>query len=255
MQLTTETLVYLTLGAFMGGFVNGFAGFGIALFALGWWLQIMEPLEAVALTLVAGVVTGLPGLLVIWRRIEPRLLACFAVPALFGIPVGTSLLAVVEADVLVALVAVMLLGYGAFFSLRAGLPALRGERPVADATIGLASGVLGGMAGLSGVLPTIWLSLRAPADGWDKGRTRGVLQPFNALILLSAALAVAWRGGYTATTGTHLLWGLPGMAAGVIVGIALYRWSDDRMFRRALIWLMLLSGLALLAQLLTRSTA
>ena len=229
----------------MGGFVNGFAGFGIALFALGWWLQIMVPLEAVALTLVAGVVTGAPGLHVIWRRIEPRLLARFALPALVGIPAGTALLTVVNAEILIALVAALLIGYGAFFSIRANLPALPGERPLADAGIGLASGVLGGMAGLSGVLPTIWLSLR----DWDKGRTRGLLQPFNTVILLSAAVSVAFRGGYTSTTWTHLVWGLPGMAAGVVTGIALYRLVDDRTFRRALIWLMLLSGFALLAQL------
>ena len=231
----------------MGGFVNGFAGFGIALFALGWFLQVMEPIEAVALTLAAGVVTGLPGLHVIWQRIEPRLLARFAVPALVGIPLGTMLLAVVDATVLVALVAVLLIGYGAFFSTGSNLPAIPDERPLADGAVGLASGVLGGMAGLSGVLPTIWLSLRA----WDKGRTRGLLQPFNALILGSAALAVAWRGGYSATTLTHILLALPGMGAGVVAGILAYRLVSDAVFRRALVWLMLLSGIALLLQLST----
>ena len=228
----------------MGGFVNGFAGFGIALFALGWWLQIMAPLEAVALTLAAGVVTGLPGLHVVWRRIEPRLLLRFALPALGGIPLGTALLAVVDASTLVLVVALLLIGYGAFFSVRASLPALSGERPVADALVGLASGVLGGMAGLSGVLPTIWLSLRQ----WDKGRTRGLLQPFNTVILFAAMASVAWRGGYTATTAWNLLHAVPGMAAGVVAGIVLYRRASDTVFRRALVALLLLSGFALLAQ-------
>ena len=244
--MPAETFALLTAGAFMGGFVNGFAGFGIALFALGWWLQIMVPLEAVALTLAAGVVTGAPGLHVVWRRIEPRLLARFVVPALAGLPLGTALLAVVDARTLVALVAAVLIGYGVFFSLRARLPAITGERRAADAAVGLASGVLGGMAGLSGVLPTIWLSLRA----WDKGRTRGLLQPFNTVILLLAAFAVFLQGGYTTATWTNLLYGLPGMAAGVATGIWLYRRVGDGVFRRALVVLMLLSGFALVAQLL-----
>ena len=38
----------------------------------------------------------------------------------------------------------------------------------------LAGGVLGGFAGLSGVLPTIWSGLRA----WPKARQRGTYQPY-----------------------------------------------------------------------------
>lgn len=43
--------ICLFMGAFLGGFVNGLAGFGTALFALGWFLQIMEPPAAVAVVL------------------------------------------------------------------------------------------------------------------------------------------------------------------------------------------------------------
>ena len=47
--MTGEMLIYLLLAGLAGGFINGLAGFGTALFALGFLLQILPPLEAVGL--------------------------------------------------------------------------------------------------------------------------------------------------------------------------------------------------------------
>src|SRR5699024_8893634 len=41
--VTLEFLFFVIAGAAAGGFVNGLAGFGTSLFALGWWLQVMPP--------------------------------------------------------------------------------------------------------------------------------------------------------------------------------------------------------------------
>ena len=41
-------IICLIAGGFAGGFVNGLAGFGTALFALGWFLQVLPPREASA---------------------------------------------------------------------------------------------------------------------------------------------------------------------------------------------------------------
>ena len=46
------TTVVLVLGAFCGGFVNGLAGFGTGLTALGFWLHVVNP--GVAATLIAA---------------------------------------------------------------------------------------------------------------------------------------------------------------------------------------------------------
>ena len=46
---------------------------------------------------------------------------------------------------------------------------------IADACVGFAGGILGGLAGLSGPLPTLWASIR----GWTKDQRRGVFQIFN----------------------------------------------------------------------------
>src|ERR1700682_1549141 len=64
---------------------------------------------------------------------------------------------------------------------------------LADATIGFAGGILGGLAGLSGPLPTLWASVR----GWGKDERRGVFQTFNWAVLSTALCLQAGRGFIT----------------------------------------------------------
>ncbi|MEC8643645.1 MAG: sulfite exporter TauE/SafE family protein, partial [Pseudomonadota bacterium] len=65
-------LVCLFAAGFSGGFVNGLAGFGTSLFALGWLLQVMSPRDAVAIALACSVVTGVPGVWQVWASIDWR---------------------------------------------------------------------------------------------------------------------------------------------------------------------------------------
>ena len=170
-------LIYLLLAGLAGGFINGLAGFGTALFALGFLLQILPPLEAVGLVLVLSVLSGLQGLWIVRQQIfdNPKRLLRFLLPALFGIPLGVYSLSFIDTTILKTLIGLFMLFYGGFFALRANLPVLSKRAPVIDRMVGLIGGVLGGAAGLSGAIITVWLSMRP----YSKNETRAVLQPYN----------------------------------------------------------------------------
>ncbi len=219
--------------------------FGTALFTLGFWLQIMSPIQAVSISLALAIVSGIPGLRLVWEDIQPKLLLRFLIPAIVGIPIGTLLLLVASAQVMTFLVAVLLLSYGLYFGFRSSLPSMKFELPFVDRLIGFLGGILGGMAGLSGALPTMWLSLR----DWEKGKIRGILQPFNSIILIIAAMGAAYHGGYSWHTFGLMLYATPAALLGTIIGIKLFKVVDDRMFRKTLILLMLVSGLSLMTKL------
>ncbi|MEL6218745.1 MAG: sulfite exporter TauE/SafE family protein [Pseudomonadota bacterium] len=239
--MTAETVLFILIGAAAGGFVNGLAGFGTALFALGWWLQVLAPAEAVALAIAMSIASGVPGMWLVRHDIEPRRLARFLVPALAGIPLGLWLLGRLDPEPLKLLVAVLLVLYGGLFAFRRDLPALEGERPVTDAGVGFAGGVLGAMAGLSGALPTMWLALRP----WAKGKQRALLQPYNMGVLAISALLLLVAGGYGGRVPLALLIALPATMLAARAGIAVFRRLSDAQFRRLLIVLMLVSGVAL----------
>ena len=120
--MTLEFIIYVAAGAFAGGFVSGLAGFGLSLFALGWLLQALPPVEAVVVAIVLSIVAAVPGLLVVYKHVEPARVARFLVPALAGIPLGLYLLHVVDSQALKLVIAGFLLFYGGFFLVRRGLP-------------------------------------------------------------------------------------------------------------------------------------
>lgn len=241
------TLLFLAAAGLSGGFVNGLAGFGTSLFALGWLLQVMPPREAVAIALVCSVVTGVPGIWAVRRSIGFRRLSIFLVPALCGVPLGFAALSLIDAWMLSLIVGMFLLAYGGYFAFRRNLPELSGSWVPLEAGIGFCGGVLGAMAGLSGALPSMWLAMRP----WPKGVQRGILQPFNMVILSVATAMLALDGGFDATVLRNLALTLPASAIGAAIGLWLFGHLSDHGYRRLLIGLMLVSGLILLARTLS----
>ena len=133
-----------------------------------------------------------------------------------------------------------LLAYGTYAFIAPRLPrVVFGGKP-ADAAIGFAGGVLGGLAGYSGVLPTLWTQLR----GWPREVARAAYQPF---ILFAHALTLASLGtaGIDRSTLVLLAASLPALAAGAWLGWRIYGKLDERRFRKALAALIALSGLFL----------
>lgn len=243
-------LVFLFAAGLSGGFVNGLAGFGTALFSLGWLLQIMPPQEAVVIALVCSVATGVPGVWQVRHSIDRRRLALFAIPALFGIPLGMILLGLIDKRTLSLIVGTILLLYGGYFAFRRTLPAIEGRWTLVEGGIGFIGGVLGAMAGLSGALPSMWLALRP----WPKAVQRGILQPFNMIILMLATLLLAYDGVFTPVVLRNLALILPISFVGAAAGLWLFRRIPDRFYSRVLIGLMLVSGCALLLRTMLSGT-
>ena len=239
--MSVEFLVFLILGAAAGGFVNGLAGFGTSLFALGWWLQILQPVQAVALVLVLSVASGLQGAWVVRKSIQARRLGLFVVPALLGIPIGLQVLKHIDVEALKLIVAGFLLTYAVFFIARRNLPSMTRETPVADALIGFAGGILGAVAGLSGALPTMWLTLR----DWTRQQTRAVLQPFNIIVLGISAVLLMIDGAFDRLTLIALVIALPATMLAAQAGLFVFGRLGDAQFRWLLVALMLVSGLVL----------
>ena len=243
--MTAETVLFLVLGAAAGGFVNGLSGTGTALFALGFYLVVLEPVPAVAIVALMSVLAGLQGLWVVRREIlaRPARLLRFLLPGLAGVPVGLGLLQAIDAGALRLAIAALLILYGGYFGFRAVLPAFARRTPVLDGLVGLTGGVLGGAASVSGAVPSMWVSLRP----WTKSEVRAVLQPFNVLVLGTTITLLFFKGAYDETALKALLVTIPVGLIAAQIGIAVFRRLSDTAFRRLLIVLTLVMGLGLLA--------
>lgn len=239
--LQWHTLAILLAGALAGGFVNGLTGFGTGLTALPLWLQALEPALAAQLVSAASIVghvTAIPG---IWARVDWRRLAPLLAGGLLGVPIGSWLLPHISLAAFKIAVGAVLIGYSTFMLIAAGRVRFEAGGRGAEAGVGLAAGILGGMAGLSGALPTVWAALK----GWPKEERRIAFQAFNMTILSAMLVATVVQG----LIGTRLLLALalslPATLIGGRLGAWLYHRLDDRRFDRLVLALLLLSGLVL----------
>jgi hypothetical protein len=227
----------LFAGAFAGGFVSGLAGFGTALMALGVWLYVLPPAAAVTLTLICSVVSQTATLPSMWRSFDLTLVWPFVIGGLLGVPLGTLLIAHADPGVFKLTIGIFMLLFPVALYFSAPMAFTIGGKS-ADAAVGFAGGILGGLAGLSGPLPILWASIR----GWGKDERRGVFQTFNWTVLFVALCLQAAAGN----VGREMLWlaalALPGTIIGTWLGSRLYHGLDDRNFRDVVLGLLFLSG-------------
>ena len=238
-----EAPALIVVGAFVGGLVSGLTGFGTGLVTLPIWLQAVPPLLAAPLVVVCSLAAQIQTLPAIWHAMDVRRLAPFIAGGALGVPFGAWLLPHVSPGafrsglgvILVVLCGFLLLG-------RRPYRVRRGGR-WADGLVGLGGGLLGGVAGLSGPLPTLWAGLR----GWGKDERRAIFQGFNFCVLLFALVSQAVAGYLTASVGALVLTALPGTLIGAWIGRRLYARLDTTRFNQLVLGVLLLAGVAMIA--------
>ena len=235
------------VGAFAGGLVSGLTGFGTGITALPIWLVGIAPALASPLVVICSLVGQAQTLPTIWHAIDLRRCLPFIAGGLLGVPFGAYLLPFVSIQAFRLAVGALLVFYCGFTLAGRLTYRVRGGGRAADAMIGLGGGVLGGLAGLSGPLPTIWAGLR----GWGKDERRAVFQAFNTSILAFALVAQAVAGLMTLELGELVLVALPGTLIGSWIGRRAYDKLDTAKFEKAVLVVLLLSGIALVSGGLT----
>lgn len=238
--MTTADIVVIAASLF-GGFVSGLTGFALGLIVLGIWLHVMPPSVAGPVLTICVLWSQALALPSLRRHIDARRLWPFLVGGLPGVPIGVWLLRYVDPVLFKRAVGVFLMASAAYllFGKRA---VVTGGGRKADGAIGFVGGILGGLAGLSGAVPTLWSVLR----GCDKDASRAVYQTFN-LVILSTAVVGLWIAGSLHEAHLHFtLVALPCVAIGVFAGLQAYRWVDRDRFRRLVLVLLLASGAALM---------
>src|SRR5258708_22985213 len=185
--MSTTAYLLLFLGALAGGFVTGLAGFGTALVVLGIWLYVLPPSTVVPLVLICSIVAQTSTLPWFWRSFDFKLVWPFLIGGLAGVPLGTMLVAHADPRVFKLSVGVLLLVFPAALYFNQKPMALSFGGRVADAAIGFAGGIPGGLGGLSGPLPT----QRDSARCWGEGERRGRFPVFKCPVVAAAPCLAA----------------------------------------------------------------
>lgn len=233
----------LFLGAtFAAALVAGLAGFAFGLIAAAIWLHILTPLQTA--TLIVGYGLIVQGYAVwklrhamSWDRLWP-----FVLGAAPGVAPGVLVLGWANPAYVRIAIGVVLVLYAVYSLARPDLKPVHAGAAT-DTAVGFFNGILGGLTGLAGIIVVIWSGVR----GWPKDVQRAVFQPVGVATFAMTAIGLGATGTIAADTLTLFLFGLPVLLAGTWLGLMLYGRLDEAGFRRVVLWLLLISGILLIA--------
>jgi uncharacterized membrane protein YfcA len=230
---------------FAAALVAGLAGFAFGLIAAAVWLHILTPVQTASLIVGFGLIVQ--GLAVWklrhalqWNRLWP-----FLVGGMLGVPAGVAILAWTNPNYIRAGVGVLLILYSIYGLARPTMKPIVAGGASADAGIGVLNGMLGGATGLAGIIVTIWCGLR----GWPKDGQRAVFQPIGVSVFAMSAVGLGVSGAVNTEIIRLFVIGLPVLLAGTWLGLKLYGRLDEAGFRKIVLALLLVSGIALLVSL------
>ena len=241
----------VVLGAVAAGFVQGLSGFGFGMVAMSFWAWALEPRLAAALA-VCGALTGqVFAALSVRRGFDWKRFAPFVLGGLAGIPIGVALLPRLDMQVFKLVLGTLLVLCCPAMLMAQRLPRITRGGRLGVALAGLTGGVMGGLGGFTGVVPTLWCTLR----GFDKDAQRAVIQNFNLSMLLVTMATYVATGLVTRDTLPLLAVVVPAMLVPSFLGARLYLGISEARFKQVVLGLLTLSGVAMLASSLPRVLA
>ena len=229
---------------FCGAIVQGFAGFAFSAVAGAILLQFLPPGIVIPLLMLCSL--AMQALILV--RLRSRISWRASIPYLAGGGAGVLLASLLFDRIEPHALRV---AFGSFLVLYAGSMLLRPRaallreavRPVGHTAVGFAGGFVGGLTAMPGAVIAIWCDLHA----MSKTTQRGTVQPFIAVM---QALALAFMFLKAPAAQDFLWWKLviifPALIAGTLLGLYLFGKVNEAVFRKAVIGLLLLSGLAML---------
>jgi len=250
-------MIFLAVAAAfaLGSLVQTIAGFGSALIIMPILTQFLGVQTAASVMALVGATVTVAVLYQNWQGLQWREAARLLSGSVIGIPLGTLALKLLPAAPVVAFLGVVLLAYGCYALATARGAMIRPEKPepasasalaenVTGSLVGFCAGLLGGAYATDGPPLVVYGSIKH----WPKHSFRSILQ---ACFLVDGVLIVVCHGAgglVTRDVFTYCLYGIPGMALGLVTGTLLDRRIDHALFHRVLLWLIMVLGAALLAK-------
>lgn len=223
--------------------MQGLTGFAFGLVALTFWVWVLPPETAgplvVACSLLGQVLNGRMTL----RGLRAPAAWPFILGGLAGVPIGSWLLPLISPAAFKLGLGVLLVIWCPVMLLAGRLPAVTGGGRPADALAGWIGGIMGGIAGLSGPAPTLWVAFRR----WRKDDQRAVFQAYHTSMHSLALSAFLVRGLIGPAELRLFALAAPCMLLPILAGTRLYVRLSERGYRRLVLGLLALAGLVLVS--------
>ena len=238
--------LYAVLGAFLAALLRGFTGFGFVMAAVPLLSLALPPTQVVPLAILLQIAVGLIDLPGAVRLCDWRSLLWLAPGMLVGTPLGLLLLTSLSANGARLAIGLLIAGSVAVLKFGLRLP----ERPSRWVTlgVGMVSGTMNGIAGMSGA-PVVAYLLALPHS------TAVVRASAIVFFLMTASVALVPMAEQGLVDRQELIWAaaaLPALFLGARLGAWGFRRTNPRQHRATALTVLSVLSLMLIVKALAR---
>lgn len=237
MPETAQAVIYSIICVYLGGCVKGLTGFGFALTAVATLVLIAPPSLVVPVVLLMNSLMNLFLVFGVRRDIQIRRMLPLVIASVAGLPLGTYILVVADADVLRIVIGLLILLFAT--ALLLGFRIAFKRKRLSSGVVGAASGILSGSVSIAGPPVVLFLSNL----GLQKRTFRANLVAYFLCINL-AAIPFYYAGGLlTARVFRMFALLLPALVLGGLTGVKLVNRVSERTFRRITLAIVMVAAL------------
>jgi uncharacterized membrane protein YfcA len=222
---STYAIIYSVLCVYAGGCVKGLTGFGFSLVTVATLVLVAPPSTVVPVVLLMNSLINLALVYSVRKEVDMARTLPLVIAGAAGLPLGTYILVVTNADVLRIVIGVVILLFAA--ALLLGFRREIKRERLGSGVVGATSGILNGSVGIGGPPIVLFLSHL----GLDKCSFRATLVAYFLCINL-AAIPFYYAGGLlTAEVFKMFLLLVPALVLGGLTGSRLVSRVSERNFR------------------------
>ncbi|GAB7080615.1 sulfite exporter TauE/SafE family protein [Megalodesulfovibrio paquesii] len=234
--------ILLSAIAGFGSFTQGLAGVGVVLIALPLMTLLLDIKIVIVLVnllaLTINIVLGAQ----LFKHMRGNSLVPMLVGAAPGIPAGVLVLRAVSAETLQILLGVVLLAYCGYAL--SGRLIQRDTRTVWAYVAGFLGGCLGGAITASGPPIIIYTAMQP----WTKDRIKATMIGFFLITTIGVTCMHLATGMITPAVLSGYAAAFPGLALGLWGGMRCYGRISETVYRRIIVYLLLILGVMLLVK-------
>lgn len=219
------------------GLMRGFAGVGSGMLMAPIFVLLFGPLETVAMVIMMEIIVTaqlMPG---VHKQINWRVIGPMGVIAALFMPVGSWLIFSLDPELVGRGMAVIVLGFSIFLLI--GWRYEGEKRLITSLGVGAISGVLMALTSLGN--PPVMLYLLSSRD--DAASNRANFTGYFAITLAALIIWMFFAGLLSMTAVTRAMFLLPGFMFAVWIGSRLFQKSNEQLYRRCALGLLVCVGI------------
>lgn len=234
------TWLLFIIGAIVAGFVQGLTGFAFALVAMSFWVWVLPPQLAAPLLVFASLWSHVISLSQEQKQpvLSRQLVLPYLVAGLIGVPLGTYLLHLIQTDHFRLLLGIFLLLWCPIMLFNPKLKTIQHSGKLADSCIGFVGGILGGLGGFCGAIPSAWVMLKQ----LPKAQQRYILRHFNFAVQVFALCTYLWQGMIDPSHFPYMAVLIIFVSIPAILGAKLFYKISELLFKRVILSLLFSAG-------------